>query len=294
VLFVNTTDKLQLITTSAAPLDVLVEYADMDNSSKAVTVSRQATKISSATTTDIMAAPASGFSRRLIEVNINNTSATTANTVTAQYNANATLYQIDSWILAVGERVRYNRTAGWQPLDSAGRIKVPGLGLPNGNSNTADVVASAADTYLAGSALQIGGRIQAATYAKFRLRVTKTAAGIVAPVFSVRLGTAGSTADTARTTLTGAAQTAATDTGDIEIDVWFTAVGASGVVRAEANMLHTSANGAGLGTFQSVLNTSASFDTTTAGLILGLSVNPGSAGVWTFQKVIAELGNTLS
>lgn len=294
MLFVSTTEKLQLITSSTAALDVLVDYSDFETATKLVTPGRQLTKITTATTTDICAAPSSGFTRKIKGVSINNLSSSVTNTVTAQYNSNATLYQIDTWIVGVSERVRYSEGVGWQPLDSSGRLKIPGLALPYGNANTADVVASAADTYLTGSALQIGGRVQAATFAKYRLRCTKTAAGVAAPVFSIRTGTAGSTADTARTTLTGAAQTAVTDTGDIEIDVWLTAVGASAVIRAEANMIHTSANAAGLGTFQSVFNTSASFDITPAGTILGISINPGSAGVWTFQKVIGDMGNLLS
>lgn len=291
MLFPNTTDKLQLITSSTSALDVLAEYVDMDNTTKAVTPGRQVTKITTATTTDVMAAPAAGSTRKLVEVSVNNIGGAN-NTVTAQYNANATLYQIDSWVIGLSERVRYNRETGWQPLDSSGRIKIPGLGLPNGTAATADVVASAADTYLAG--LQIGGRIQAGTFAKFRLRATKTAAGVAAPIFSVRVGAGGTVSDTARTTLTGAAQTAVTDTGDFEIDVWFTAVGASAVLRAEANMQHTSANAAGLGTFQMVFNTAAAFDATGNPLILGLSVNPGTAGVWTFQKILADLVNPLS
>jgi hypothetical protein len=34
--------------------------------------------------------------------------------------------------------------------------------------------------------------------------------------------------------------------------------------------------------------TSAGFDTTVAGTIVGVSVNPGAAGVWTHQVISAE------
>jgi hypothetical protein len=37
--------------------------------------------------------------------------------------------------------------------------------------------------------------------------------------------------------------------------------------------------------------TSTAFDSTTANTQAGLSVNPGTAGVWTFQIVTAELAN---
>jgi hypothetical protein len=37
--------------------------------------------------------------------------------------------------------------------------------------------------------------------------------------------------------------------------------------------------------------TSGTFDITTAGMIIGLSCNPGAAGVFTFQVVSAEAEN---
>lgn len=294
MIFVNTTDKLQLITSSTAALDVFVDYVDMDNTTKAVTPGRQLTKISTATTTDIMAAPASGSTRKVKVVGINNTSATTANTVTAQYNANATLYQIDSWIVGASERVRFIEGAGWSPIDSSGRVKTPTAALPTGNSNTADVTANASATYLTGASLQIGGRIQAGSFFKWRFRVSKTAAGIVAPTIAIVFGTAGTTADTARVTHTGAAQTAATDSGMIELDANFRSVGATAVVQSSIRMDHTSADAAGLGTLRYLSANSASFDATAAGLIIGVVVTPGTSGVWTFQEVIVDAGNLIS
>ena len=94
VILQNTTDKLQLITSSTADIHVVASYADMDNTTKAVTVGRQVTAIVTATTTDILAAPASGSSRALTDLKIGNKHASTANDITLQYNANATLYEL--------------------------------------------------------------------------------------------------------------------------------------------------------------------------------------------------------
>jgi hypothetical protein len=295
MIFVTTTDKLQLVTTSTAALDVLVDYADFDTVAKTVTPGRQLTKIVTATTTDIAGSPAANVVRKITGVSISNTSATTSNTVTAQYFVTGpTLYQIDSWTIGASERVRYSVSVGWQPLDSSGRLKIPGLGLPVGNSNTADVVANAAATYLAGGSLIIGGRVQAGSFFKWRLRASKTATGTTAPTIAIVIGTLGTTGDTARVTHTSTAiQTAAIDSGMFEIDANFRAVGAgSTVLQSSIRLDHVAADAAGFGTFRYLTANSAAF-TVGASDIIGLVVTPG-AGVWTFQEVIIDSGNLLS
>ena len=80
------------------------------------------------------------------------------------------------------------------------------------------------------------------------------------------------------------------------MDGRFEAVGASAIFEAWIRMDHTSADGAGLGTFRYITTTSATFDATASGLIIGVSCNPGATGtpVWTFQSVIIESGNLLN
>jgi hypothetical protein len=43
-----------------------------------------------------------------------------------------------------------------------------------------------------------------------------------------------------------------------------------------------------MGTFRYLAATSASFDASVTGLIVGVSCNPGTAGVWTFQMISVE------
>jgi hypothetical protein len=69
-------------------------------------------------------------------------------------------------------------------------------------------------------------------------------------------------------------------------------VGAAAVLAGALTMLHNLPT-TGLSTIQApVLQvTSAGFDSTVASLIVGVSCNPGAAGVWTHQVVTAECSN---
>jgi hypothetical protein len=162
------------------------------------------------------------------------------------------------------------------------------------NSNTADVTASGANTYLTGSALALPAYgLQAGAIFRWRLVATKTAAGVAAAVWTVVVGTAGTTADAARLTFTsGSIQTAAVDAGFINIVVNVRSVSASGVISGGLTMTHNG-NTAGMASIPVVTlqATSAGFDMTVANLIVGICCNPGASGVWTYQVVQAEMVN---
>lgn len=161
------------------------------------------------------------------------------------------------------------------------------------NSNTADVVANAVDTYLTGSNLAIPShKLQVNTKFTWVMAITKTAAGVATPIWRIRIGTAGSVADTARLTLTGPAQTGVIDTAYVTVEVTVRAIGASGVISGVLTLTHNlDATGfANIGS-PTLVATSAAFDTTTAGLIIGISVDPGALGVWTHTIVDADAWN---
>lgn len=151
----------------------------------------------------------------------------------------------------------------------------------------------AADTYLAGSAIAIpNGLLKATSKYRCRFTVTKTAAGVAAPVIQVRFGTAGSVADVARCTLTFAAQTAVIDEGVFEVEVIFRTVGAAAVVQAVGILMHRlSVTGLSVDVTGVKFSTSAAFDSTVANSIIGLSVNGGASAAWTVAVVSAELVN---
>lgn len=180
---------------------------------------------------------------------------------------------------------------GYASLD--GSIRVPSTQLPVGirNANTTDVVASAVDTYLTGSALvvpllQIGMRL------KWRFWMTKSALGLGAPVWNVRVGTLGTIADASRLTFTAPAQTPVVDTGRILLDVIVRSIGATGVIAGVLSLHHNSPTGI-IGFSTSICPViqavSSPFDMTIANLIVGVSVDPGAAGVWTHQGVLGEV-----
>lgn len=162
------------------------------------------------------------------------------------------------------------------------------------NGSTSNQSGISGDTYLAGSNISIPqGKIKTGTMYRCRFNVVKTGAGTGAPVISVRVGTAASTADTARATLTFAAQTGVIDEGMFEVICVFRSAGAAAVIQAVGNLWHRLVT-TGLNTtatFTSVLNTGGSFDVTGAGLKIGLSVNAPNPSSWTVSVVSAELVN---
>jgi len=175
--------------------------------------------------------------------------------------------------------------------DDVGKVLLlPGLK----NFNIADVVASAADTYLTGSSLNIPSHLlQAGAMPRWKLVMTKTAAGTAAPIWRIRIGTLGTTGDAAILTFTQVAlQTAVVDTGFVEIIANLRNIGVAGVLAGALRMNHVlAATGFSTLTTNVLQVTSAGFDTTVANLIVGVSVNPGASGVWTHQVVQAELLN---
>lgn len=164
------------------------------------------------------------------------------------------------------------------------------------NASTAAVAGGyAADTYLAGSSVTVAaGAWAAKTIYRCVFDMVKTAAGTAAFTIIVRMGTAGTTSDTAILTLAYAVGTAAIDTGLFEVRVNFRTVGAGtaaviqGVVEvnhhlAATGLVTTGASGTGI-----ILGTSAGFNSTTP-TILGLSVNGGASFAGTNTLVRAEL-----
>lgn len=164
------------------------------------------------------------------------------------------------------------------------------------NANTATLGPGfASDTYLTGSSILIpAGSLQAKSMYRCRFSVTKTGAGVAAPIISPRFGTAGSTADTARGALTFAAQTAVVDEGLFEIlcNFWSVGSGTAAVIRSVGTLSHRLSI-TGLSTDVTGMKTAASsgFDSTVANSIIGISVNGGASAAWTINLVQAELIN---
>lgn len=182
----------------------------------------------------------------------------------------------------------------WFTKDDAGRSW--------GRSHVASIAAQGAgfatDTYVTGSGILVPSfSVQAQTTIVWSLSASKTAAGVATPIYSVRIGTARTTADTARLTLTGPAQTAVADIGTLTVWVTVRSVGASGVIQGTAWWSHrgtaanTTTGGVGFANDATghVEGTSAGFDNSAlSGSYFGLSIDGGASAAWTVTQVRAE------
>lgn len=152
----------------------------------------------------------------------------------------------------------------------------------------------AADTYLVGSSIAVPAGLQAKSMYRCKFSVSKTGAGVATPIINLRFGTAGTTADTSRGTLTFAAQTAVADEGLFEVFATFRTVGSgtAAVIQSVGTLVHRLSI-TGLSTDVSGMKTATSggFDSTVASSIIGLSVNGGASAAWTIALVQAELFN---
>ena len=151
----------------------------------------------------------------------------------------------------------------------------------------------AADSYLAGSGIAIPpGRLKPGTRYVLAFDVAKTAAGVAAPVITLRFGAGGSLADAALGMMSFPVQTAVADDGCFSLEVTFRGVGTTAVVQVLSVLTHTLAS-AGLATVQAPVRraTSAAFDATGVNAVIGVSVNGGAAAAWTVSLVQARLEN---
>jgi hypothetical protein len=159
------------------------------------------------------------------------------------------------------------------------------------SARTTQISAHSADTYYIGMQLP-SHSMQPGTVFEWYFPVTKGAAGVATPVYTIRIGANQTTADTSRLALTGPAQTAAADAGFVRVMVTCRTVGAAaflqGMVWLQHNLAATGFANTPAG-FSMVEATSAAFDNTNlGGQYIGLSVNPGASGGWVVNQVLAR------
>lgn len=211
-------------------------------------------------------------------------------------------------------RLRLNSLAASPSAPAAGKVELYGLtsdktlrsidengvvrkiGATAAFSNTADAGPTAgANFYIPASAVPVS-ILEAGSIITWQITATKTAACTGTPAWTIVCGTTQSTSDTVLATATGVAQTAATDTGWFEIEAVVRAVSSTGTVAWAVRMAHKNATTGFQNQVQDQIfnGTSSSFNFTTAGLYIGICVNPtatGANGVWTFQTVIVRVDN---
>jgi hypothetical protein len=281
----GTADKVRLVTSSTAPIDVHSSYIDATTASPPVPdpPGRQNTAIVTATTTDIVAGPASGKFRNVKTIHIRNKSTTANNDVTVTYDIGGTAYEIVKATLKPGDQLEYVEGIGWYTIAGAAVLT---------NASTASVSASfAADTYVVGSSITMpSGSPTAKALYICTFDMTKTAAGVATPIINLRYGTAGTTSDTSRGTHTFSAGTAAIDTGIFTVRALFRTVGSGAAAVLASSVQLDSQPTTGLSSLiHATTAISAGFDSTVAGSILGVSFNGGASFSGTVTVVEAQL-----
>ncbi len=130
----STSDLVRVITSAAGDIEVHASWVDIVVSSGAITPGRTNTpSITTATTTTVCAAPASGSVRNLKHLNITNNSTSVANTVTVDHTDGTNPVELMSFILLPGENMIFNEQGRWVHRDAQGAEYPPaGLGAYTG------------------------------------------------------------------------------------------------------------------------------------------------------------------
>lgn len=252
--------------------------------------------ITTATTTTLVPSPAASTQRNIRSVILTNVDAANSSLITLQRSDGTTILTVCSWNLAPGESITYTQGGQLFHLDKFGGIytATTQAAVLFNNSTASQGAGFASDTYLTGSNILLpSSRPKGGTRYTVTFEMSKTAAGTATPIFTLRYGTNASTADTALTTHTFAAGTAAADAAYVTVDVYFRSVGSgtsavvSATVSLDTNLTTTGFSNA----VKNVQAASSGFDSTTANTYLGLSVNGGTSAAWTVNQVFAKLEN---
>lgn len=139
LLLTSTSDKLQVITGSTGTVEVHTSW--VDNLSGAITPGRTNTPtISSATTTDVVAAPGASTQRNVKFISVRNDHATTSNLVQVQHTDGTNVITLWVGTLLAQESINFNEGVGWQYLDASGNPKLAATKLDVWLQVTANVV----------------------------------------------------------------------------------------------------------------------------------------------------------
>lgn len=155
-------------------------------------------------------------------------------------------------------------------------------------------VPAATPTLITGSLITVpASKLQIGSVIRWRLALSKTAAGVAARNIIVQMGTAGSLADADVITFVMPVGTAVIDKAFLEIVVVCRGpLSNSGILCGNLVMVHNlAATGFALIPVVVMQQNSGAVDVTTAGLILSLAITTGAAEVLTVQQVVVDTLN---
>lgn len=286
LLLTSTSDKLRLTTDQAVAVDVHASYVDYATGT--VTPARLNTAISTATTTDVVAAPGASTQRNVKTVHVRNKDTTTTVNVTAIHTDGTTPVELVKVGLSPGEALEYIEGVGWfkVPLTAAD----PGL-----TYTTSDQAVGASVTnYITGSDIRIptGRALRVGTVYEWRVVHSKTAAATVSMTWDNRWGTAGSTGDTSRANVATGTQSAVADTGELMVRAIVRQTGSSGILHIFMQADH-GLNATGLGANAAPMSqtTASGVDLSSSALVAGISLTTGALHAITVQQVITSVRN---
>jgi hypothetical protein len=299
LLLTSTSDIIRVVT-GASVSTITVHASYVDNASGSITPLRTNTNISTATTTTIVASPAASTQRNVKLISITNNNATTSCQVTVQHFDGTNSVDLMGVTLKAGENLICDDVGNWTHHDAQGAGFTATSTPPVIFNNSTSTVSAgyATDTLLAGSSILLPSGVNIAGIQYIvELDMVKTAAGTATPIFNIRFGTAGTTADASICTMTFAAGTAAADTGKVTIVGTLRSAGSgtTAVMVGSAMINHalaatglTSTGASGTGQITTV---GGGFNSTVANSYLSVSFNGGASFSGTNNYVQARLFN---
>jgi hypothetical protein len=117
------TEKIQVVTGSAADVEVHVSYVD-NNAGTITPAGDVPTNITTATTTDIVPAPGASIQRNVGEISLFNNHGSTSTTITVQVTDGTDTAVLWKGTLAAGEAVVFDETGRWIAYDNLGLAKL--------------------------------------------------------------------------------------------------------------------------------------------------------------------------
>ena len=133
LILASTSDIIRVTTSAAGDIEAHVSWVDLTTSTGAVTPGRQNTSITTATTTTLAPAPASGDVRNVKHINITNNSASVSNTVAVEHTDGVNPAELMQFVLLPGENMIFNEEGRWAHRDAQGAEYPPaGLGAYTG------------------------------------------------------------------------------------------------------------------------------------------------------------------
>lgn len=137
LLLTSTSDIIRIVTDSTATVDVHASWVNLNGSTQ--TPGRTNTAISTATTTTVVAAPASSSDYKNVRrLTVRNRHASTSVTVTVQHFDGTTSIELDKRVLGPGQSLMFTDDAGWFPVPSGGVQTRPWFGVLAGGFGDGD------------------------------------------------------------------------------------------------------------------------------------------------------------